>query len=108
MGLHLGEHTVETALSRLGASRIAATVCLDSPRGALGEQHSTNVRLDIGIREMLDHFSGNDWFVNRYWPENEPRVRLLLSDLTRLVPAGGFVFEPGCGNGFISFLASRL
>jgi SAM-dependent methyltransferase len=64
--------------------------------------------LNPGIREMLEYFAGNEWFTNSYWPENEPRVRLLLTDLARLTEQGGLVFEPGCGNGFISFLASRM
>jgi SAM-dependent methyltransferase len=64
--------------------------------------------LDAGITEMLDYFAGNEWFIGRYWPENEPRVRTLLSDLARLVPGGGAVFEPGCGNGYVSFLTSRI
>jgi len=57
---------------------------------------------------MLEYFSRNAWFVNGYWPENEPRVVRLLGDLQRLAPAPASIFEPGCGNGFISFLASRL
>jgi SAM-dependent methyltransferase len=76
--------------------------------GPLEEQPSTHAPLNVGIREMLDYFADNEWFVSSYWPENEPRVRLLLSDLARLVPRGRSVFEPGCGIGFISFLASRI
>ena len=75
---------------------------------ALEEQPRPCVSLNDGIQEMLAYFADNEWFINSYWPENEPRVRLLLSDLARLVPSGGLVFEPGCGNGFISFLAGRM
>jgi SAM-dependent methyltransferase len=57
---------------------------------------------------MLEYFSNNTWFVKGYWPENEPRVTRLLGDLQRVVPAPASVYEPGCGNGYISFLASRL
>jgi SAM-dependent methyltransferase len=64
--------------------------------------------LQAAIREMLEYYASNAWFVRDYWPENEPRVTRLLKDLQRLAPAPGSVFEPGCGNGFISFLASRL
>ena len=64
--------------------------------------------LHAAIREMLEYFSSNTWFVKGYWPENEPRVTRLLGDLQRVVPAPASVFEPGCGNGYISFLASRL
>lgn len=63
---------------------------------------------EAAIREMLEFYSNNAWFVRDYWPENEPRVSRLLRDLQRLAPAPGSVFEPGCGNGYISFLASRL
>lgn len=65
------------------------------------------VSLDIAIDELLRYFSGNAWFIGEYWPLNDLRVRLMLTDLARLVPKGGEVFEPGCGNGFISYLASR-
>ena len=57
---------------------------------------------------MLEYFRDNQWFINQYWPENEPRVQTVLSDLARLVPKGSSVFDPGCGNGYISFLASRI
>lgn len=66
------------------------------------------ILLPAAIREMLEYFSNNAWFVKGYWPENEPRVTRLLGDLQRLAPAPASVFEPGCGNGFVSFLASRL
>jgi SAM-dependent methyltransferase len=66
------------------------------------------VSLDAAIREMLEYFSNNAWFVKDYWPENETRVTRLLRDLQRWVPAPARVFEPGCGNGYISFLASRI
>jgi SAM-dependent methyltransferase len=64
--------------------------------------------MDKAIQEMLEYFSNNAWFVKDYWPENEPRVTKLLGDLQRWVPAPARVFEPGCGNGYISFLAARL
>ncbi len=57
---------------------------------------------------MLQYFSNNPWFVQDYWPENKPRVIRLLGDLQRLAPTPAAVFEPGCGNGFISFLAGRM
>jgi SAM-dependent methyltransferase len=72
------------------------------------EQHARTQTLRLCVREMLDYFADNEWFTRSYWPENEPRVTLLLTDLARLVGAGGLVFEPGCGNGYISFLASRM
>jgi SAM-dependent methyltransferase len=72
----------------------------------IGEQ--APVSMDSAIREMLEYFSNNAWFVRDYWPENAPRVSRLLRDLRRLAPVPAAVFEPGCGNGYISFLASRL
>jgi len=66
------------------------------------------VSLPTAIREMLEYFSDNTWFVENYWPENAPRVIRMLRDLQRAAPAPAELFEPGCGNGFISFLASRL
>src|SRR5580658_6880137 len=59
------------------------------------------------ISEMLDFWKTNDWFVYSYWPENRPRVERMLGDLQRHI-AKGLVFEPGCGNGYVSFLAARL
>jgi SAM-dependent methyltransferase len=69
---------------------------------------ASQLPLDAAIREMLQYFSDNAWFIDDYWPENEPRVTKLLRDLKRWMPAPGSVFEPGCGNGYISFLASCL
>jgi 2-polyprenyl-3-methyl-5-hydroxy-6-metoxy-1,4-benzoquinol methylase len=59
------------------------------------------------VSEMLELWKANDWFVRSYWPENRPRVERMLRDLQRTFPKGR-IFEPGCGNGYISFLAARL
>jgi SAM-dependent methyltransferase len=72
------------------------------------DQQGSPILLQTAVREMLDYFSDNAWFVSDYWPENKPRVLRLLGDLQRLSPAPASVFEPGCGNGYISFLAGRL
>jgi SAM-dependent methyltransferase len=66
------------------------------------------VSLHIAIEEMVDYFSANTWFINEYWPANEPRVKALPPNLQQLMPAPATIFEPGCGIGYISFLASRL
>jgi SAM-dependent methyltransferase len=66
-----------------------------------------NVTIQGAVAEMLDLWKANDWFVRSYWPENRPRAERMLRDLQRTVPKGR-IFEPGCGNGYISFLASRL
>jgi 2-polyprenyl-3-methyl-5-hydroxy-6-metoxy-1,4-benzoquinol methylase len=59
------------------------------------------------VFEMLEFLKANDWFTRSYWPENRPRVERMFRDLQRAVPQGR-IFEPGCGNGYISFLAARL
>ena len=71
---------------------------------------SSKTREDMiqgAIFEMLEFWKGNDWFVRSYWPENRPRVERMLRDLQGIFPRGR-IFEPGCGNGYISFLAARL
>jgi SAM-dependent methyltransferase len=64
--------------------------------------------LQDAVNELLDAWRDNRWFVDSYWPENRPRVERMLGDLQARVAPGGRVFEPGCGNGYISFLAARL
>lgn len=66
------------------------------------------VTLEQAIKEMLEFFKLNQWFTSSHWPENAPRVTRMLQDLTRFVPASSTVLDPGCGNGYISFLAARL
>jgi len=62
---------------------------------------------ETAVSEMLTLWAGNDWFTLSYWPENRTRVKRMLLDLKRLTPEG-HIFDPGCGNGYISFLARRL
>jgi hypothetical protein len=66
--------------------------------------------LNEAIADMVDFYSeqNNRWFTEGYWPANEKRVTRMLLDLVERVPCGGRVFEPGCANGFVSFLAARL
>jgi SAM-dependent methyltransferase len=64
--------------------------------------------LQDAVDELLDAWRDNRWFVDAYWPENRPRVERMLGDLQARVAPGGRVFDPGCGNGYISFLAARL
>jgi SAM-dependent methyltransferase len=82
---------------------IAMTQSISHPAGA-----RSPVLLDAAIREMLEYYSNNAWFVRDFWPANQLRVVRLLEDLRRLAPAPASVLEPGCGNGYISFLAGRL
>jgi 2-polyprenyl-3-methyl-5-hydroxy-6-metoxy-1,4-benzoquinol methylase len=55
---------------------------------------------------LLEHFRGNSWFLNEYWPMNKHRAFRMVRELKRYVPDGGTVFEPGCGIGYITFLAA--
>lgn len=66
------------------------------------------VPIEEAIRELLEHFATNSWFIREYWPSNQLRVRKMLSDPRAHAPLGSRVFEPGCGVGFVSFLASRI
>jgi len=62
------------------------------------------------VRALLDEFSWNPWFLNSYWPENEPRARFMtriateeFSDLA--APLG---LEVGCANGYMAYLFRLL
>lgn len=60
------------------------------------------------VSDLLEAFRGNTWF-SHYWDENWPRVRLILEDLHRYCPSqSSRVLDIGCGNGYISYLCSRL
>jgi 2-polyprenyl-3-methyl-5-hydroxy-6-metoxy-1,4-benzoquinol methylase len=60
------------------------------------------------VSNLLEAFRGNTWF-SHYWDENWPRVRLILEDLHKYCPTEpGRVLDIGCGNGYISYLCSRL
>src|SRR5689334_21492356 len=76
---------------------------------ATGSSARPAVYLPEAIHDMVAYYSekGNEWFAKNYWPENRGRATRMLSDLARLVAPGGDVFEPGCGNGYISYLAAR-
>lgn len=58
------------------------------------------------VRSLLEEFSWNPWFLNSYWPENEPRVRM-MAELAHELLAGHAspkVLEVGCANGYIAYL----
>lgn len=58
---------------------------------------------------VLDEFRWNQWFLDTYWPENEPRVRLIAEAITRRgVLVGGRLLEVGCANGWVALLARKL
>jgi 2-polyprenyl-3-methyl-5-hydroxy-6-metoxy-1,4-benzoquinol methylase len=64
--------------------------------------------INSAIQSLLTEFSDNPWFIQTFWPENEPRVRLMLADLQSNVPTGESVLDVGCYNGYFSFLLSKL
>src|SRR5260221_6718436 len=61
-------------------------------------------------RALLEEFAGNLWFLNSYWPENEPRVRLMARLALEQLPdsAARQTLDVGCANGYITYLFSLL
>lgn len=59
---------------------------------------------------LLEAFAWNPWFLETYWPENEPRVRLMARLAQVQVPAAGRrrTLEVGCANGYVACLFSLL
>jgi SAM-dependent methyltransferase len=62
------------------------------------------------VEELLAEFSWNAWFLDSYWPENEPRVRLMSRiALERLPdPTAKRALEVGCANGYLAYLFHLL
>jgi SAM-dependent methyltransferase len=62
------------------------------------------------VRALLDEFTWNSWFLNSYWPENEPRIRLVSRlALERFPDAKGLhALEVGCANGYVAYLFRLL
>jgi SAM-dependent methyltransferase len=57
---------------------------------------------------MLDQFAWNPWFLNSYWPENEPRIRLMAHLAQAHLSNGRRMLEVGCANGYVAYLFSLL
>lgn len=59
---------------------------------------------------LLNEFSWNPWFMESYWPENEPRVRAIASLASQLAPRSESprVLEVGCATGYIAYLFSHM
>ena len=59
---------------------------------------------DQAVQELLQEYSWNPWFMNSYWPENEPRVRFLVQMALEGLPAvdARRTLEVGCANGYIA------
>ncbi len=70
----------------------------------------TSLPYPKAVHDLLDQFAWNPWFLNTYWPENEPRVRLMaqlaLNHFSN--PLGRPALEVGCANGFVAYLFRRL
>lgn len=79
-------------------------------RAVVKEKRKPAVSLDDAVQELIEFYGKDDnrWFLDEFWPANDHRVRCMLQDLAALAPAGSQVFDPGCGNGYMSFLASRI
>lgn len=65
---------------------------------------------DDAVRGLLEMFEQNPWFCKTYWPENEPRVRLMAQLAKTRFPdaTGRAALDVGCFNGYITWLFSRL
>jgi SAM-dependent methyltransferase len=61
-------------------------------------------------RGLLDEFAWNPWFLNSFWPENEPRVRAIAASVSQWLPASAAprVLEVGCANGYLAYLFSLM
>ncbi|MEI6235162.1 MAG: methyltransferase domain-containing protein [Planctomycetota bacterium] len=57
---------------------------------------------------LLNEFAWNPWFLNSYWPENEPRIRLMSKLVTEQFKVGDRVMEVGCANGYVACLMNSL
>jgi SAM-dependent methyltransferase len=62
------------------------------------------------VQGLLEEFSWNPWFIDSYWPENEPRVRAIASLARELSPQADRprVLEVGCATGYVAYLFSRM
>jgi SAM-dependent methyltransferase len=60
--------------------------------------------------QLRQDFHWNSWFLNTYWPENEPRMHRMAEVVDRRFPAaaGGSVLEVGCANGYAAALFRML
>jgi 2-polyprenyl-3-methyl-5-hydroxy-6-metoxy-1,4-benzoquinol methylase len=72
----------------------------------------TSVPLDYrhAVRRLLGEFAWNFWFIDTYWPENEPRVRLMARLAHAEMPLGTArrMLEVGCANGYVAYLFALL
>lgn len=66
--------------------------------------------VEAAVGGFLNQFPTNDWFLNTYWPENLPRVRLMATDALELYPnpSAREILDVGCGYGHCSLLFAKL
>jgi len=71
---------------------------------------STALGYPEAVRGLLDEFTWNPWFTKSYWPENEPRIRLMARLALERFPAaeGRRAMEVGCASGFVAYLFRLL
>jgi SAM-dependent methyltransferase len=62
------------------------------------------------VRRLLDEFAWNPWFTQTYWPENEPRVRLITRLAAQELPEAiaRRTLEVGCASGYVAVLCALL
>lgn len=62
------------------------------------------------VRGLLREFAWNPWFLNSYWPENEPRIRFMAGLALDKFPdtTGRRILEVGCANGYVAYLFRLL
>ncbi|MFM7213679.1 MAG: class I SAM-dependent methyltransferase [Verrucomicrobiota bacterium] len=78
----------------------------------LGNKNESSVwslkRFRSAELELLREFSWNNWFIDSYWPENAPRVALMMELAMGRWQLGHRAMEVGCANGYIAYLLSSL
>lgn len=62
------------------------------------------------VEGLLATYGENHWFRHTYWPENEPRIRLMVEHALAAFPvrANVRVFEIGCATGYVAYLFRLL
>lgn len=60
------------------------------------------------VQYLKKEFEWNPWFLKTYWPENEPRVHLMVRIARENLPACGRALEVGCANGYVAYLFRLL
>ncbi len=59
---------------------------------------------ELAVVNLRRAFADNPWFSDIHWPENEERIRTMITDRVSRFPEGGRVLDVGCFNGYLSLL----